>query len=80
MKARQLKNGSWTISEVSSETIVALAKVLKFANETEMHFGYNIEGMRRTIKELRADGDTLSLVHNFEFLVRCLREQDIEKK
>jgi hypothetical protein len=80
MKARQLKNGSWTISEVSSETIVALAKVLKFANETEMSFGYNIEDMRRTIKELRADGDTLSLVHTFEFFVRCIREQDIEKK
>lgn len=79
MKARHLKNGSWTISEVSSETIVALAKVLKFAKETEMSFGYNIENMRRTIKELRADGETLSLVNTFEFFVRCIREQDIEK-
>lgn len=78
MKARQLKNGSWNFSGVSSETIVAIAKVLKFAHEAEMHYGYNIEELRSMIDDLRNDGDTLALVGNVEFFARCLRE-DIEK-
>lgn len=78
MKARQLKNGSWTISEVTSEEIVALAKVLSFAHNAECACGNHPEEERAAVLALREDGDTLAQVYTWEFFTRCLRE-DIEK-
>jgi len=79
MKARQFKNGYWTISNVTSEEIVALAKILKFAENAEHACGNHPAEEKEAVKALRADGNTLVTVSNWEFFMRCLKD-DIERK
>lgn len=79
MKAKQLKNGRWTISDVSSEQIVALAKVLSFAHNAECACGNHPAEEREAVMALRQDGNTLGVVYEWEFFMRCLKN-DIEQK
>ncbi len=79
MKARQFKNGKWTISDITSEDIVALAKMLRFAKRAEMDCGNHPVEEKEAVKILREDGDTLSIVSKWEFFTRCLKE-DIERE
>lgn len=78
MKAKQLKNGTWTISGVSSETIVAVEKVLAFALKDDIAC-MSQEELRKKIEELRYDGNTFSLAFLFEGLFDCIRKHNIEK-
>jgi len=78
MKAKQLKNGCWTISDISSEKIVALAKVLSFAHNAECACGNHPDEEREAVLALREDGNTLGIVREWEFLMRCLKD-DIER-
>lgn len=79
MKAKQFKNGTWTISGISSEEISALSKILSFARRAECACGNHPEEERKAVFALREDGDTLGLVYLWDFFMRCLRD-DIERK
>ena len=63
MKAKQFKNGTWTISGISSEEISALSKILSFARRAECACGNHPEEERKAVFALREDGDTLGLVY-----------------
>jgi hypothetical protein len=79
MKAKQLNNGRWTISDISSEKIVALAKILSFAHNAECACGNHPEEERMAVLALREDGNTLGLVSEWNFFIRCLKDY-IERK
>ena len=79
MKAKQLKNGHWTISDISSEKIVALAKMLSFEHNAEGACGNHPEEEREAVMALRKDGNTLGVVYEWEFFMRCLKDE-IEQK
>lgn len=79
MKARVNKKGEWTISQVSNAQLIALNKILKFANDIEMMGGNNTEKEREMISELREDWATWHDAHTWRFLVETLCREDIKK-
>lgn len=79
MKAKQLKNGSWTISGISSEEIVALADFLAFARCAEQACGNHPVEEKEAVLRLREQDGTLEHSYTFEFFFRCLK-QDIQGK
>jgi len=72
MKAKQLKDGSWTISGVATTELEALSKVLEFARCAEGAYGNHIEEERRAIDKLRKDEDTLSMAFTWGSFIKFL--------
>ncbi len=75
MKIKQHKNGQWTMSGITNNDIITLAKALDFANKTEMLYCNHIEKQREMIDELRADDMYLHTVCHLEFFMRCLSNE-----
>lgn len=74
MKAKQNKNGEWTISGIKSNEIVAISEMIQFGKECEMGYGYNIEKMRAEIDNLR-NREVWNRCGRLEFLLRCLSDE-----
>ena len=74
MKAKQNKNGEWTISGIKSNEIVAISEMIQFGKECEMGYGYNIEKMRAQIDDLR-NREVWNRCIRLEFLLRCLSDE-----
>ena len=74
MKAKQNKNGEWTISGIKSNEIVAISEMIQFGKECEMGYGYNIEKMRAEIDDLR-NREVWNRCGRLEFLLRCLSDE-----
>lgn len=74
MKAKQNKNGEWTISGIKSNEIVAISEMIQFGKDCEMHYGYNIEEMRAKINDIR-DREVWNGCTRLEFLLRCLSDE-----
>jgi len=74
MKAKQNKNGEWTISGIKSNEIVAISEIIQFGKECEMNYCYNIKKMRAKIDDIR-DHEVWSKCTRLEFLLRCLSDE-----
>jgi len=74
MKAKQNKNGEWTITGIKSNEIVAISEMIQFGKECEMGYGYHIEEMRAKINDIR-DREVWSKCTRLEFLLRCLSDE-----
>ena len=74
MKAKQNKNGEWTISGIKSNEIVAISEMIQFGKECEMGYGYDIEKMRAEIDDLR-NREVWNRCGRLEFLLRCLSDE-----
>lgn len=79
MKARVNKKGEWTISQVSNAQLIALNKILKFANDIEIMGGNHTEREKEMIHVLREDWPTMHDAHTWRFLVETLCREDIKK-
>lgn len=71
MKAKQNKNGEWTISGIKSNEIVAISEMIQFGRKCEMGYGNHIEKMRAEIDDLRSR-DVWFRCGKLEFLLRCI--------
>ncbi len=71
MKAKELKNGTYTISGITKEEIIAMADYMAFAERAEHGYMHNVEEMRKRIDEIRENGTT-EKIYMMEFLFRCM--------
>lgn len=71
MKAKELKNGAYTISGITKEEIIAMADYMAFAERAERGYMHNVEEMRKRIDEIRENGTT-EKIYMMEFLFRCM--------
>lgn len=71
MKAEELKNGTYTISGVTKEEIIAMADYMAFAEMAEHGYMHNVEEMRKRIDEIRENGTT-EKISMIEFLFSCM--------
>lgn len=74
MKARQNRNGQWTISGITSEEIVAISEMIQFGNYCNNQYGYGIVEMQKKIDDLRNRG-VWGMCSRVEFLLRCISDQ-----
>lgn len=74
MKAKELKNGTYTISGITKEEIIAMADYMAFAKRAEHGYMHNVEEMRKIIDEIRENG-TAEKICTMEFLFRCMADK-----
>ncbi len=72
MKAKQLKNGTWSISGITTETIEDIHKMILFGKMVDNSYCHNVEEIRKKIDELRKDEDFNQNIGLVEFFFRCL--------
>lgn len=70
LKAKKLKNGTFTISGITENEMKAIAEILQFAEIAEQRYENHPEETRKDIEALRGNETAMSVMHELKGFIK----------